>query len=87
MQIENLNGRNRYVPLDDMQFADIVEGLREATESVVELDDKQRVERLLARVEQAVDVVLVERNISIASERGTSFEGGPRRAGAADRNF
>lgn len=87
MQIESLNGRNRYVPLDDMQFADIVEGLREATESVVELDDKQRVERLLARVEQAVDVVLVERNTSIASERGTSFEGAPRRAGAADRKF
>lgn len=77
----------RYTPLCHLQAGDIVAALREYLPCVVDEEDRERVEKVLRKCESSLDIVLVSRHASIASERGTSFEGGPRRAGAVDRKF
>ena len=62
MNFNNLAGRNRYTPLDDLSFGDVLEALREATVSVCEVEDQERVQRLLERLSSAVDLVVVEKN-------------------------
>jgi hypothetical protein len=76
-----------YRPLDHLEAGDLVAALREWVASVVDVEDHERVEKLLRKCESSLDIVLVSRHATIASERGTSFEGAPRRAGAADRKF
>lgn len=76
-----------YSPLTHLQAGDIVAALREHLDCVVDEEDRERVEKLLRKCESSLDIVLVSRHASIASERGTSFEGGPRRAGVADCKF
>ncbi|RCT00205.1 hypothetical protein BAURA86_03226 [Brevibacterium aurantiacum] len=75
-----------YRAISHLEAGDIVAALREWVECVVDDEDQGRVEKLLRRCESSLDIVLVSRTSSIASERGTSFEGGPRRAGASDLN-
>jgi len=77
----------RYTALSHLQAGDIVAALREYLECVVDEEDRERVEKVLRKCESSLDIVLVSRHALIASERGTSFEGAPRRAGAADRRF
>lgn len=76
-----------YSPLSHLEAGDLVAALREWVACVVEIEDQERVEKLLRKCESSLDIVLVSRHASIASERGTSFEGAPRRVGAADRKF
>lgn len=55
-------GRFSYSPLDHLQFGDVLEAVREATCTVAEVEDRDRVKRLLDRLERAVDVVLIEKH-------------------------
>lgn len=75
-----------YCPISHEEAGDLVAGLREWVACVVDDEDRERVEKLLRKCESSLDVVLVSRPSSRASERGTSFEGAPRRVGASDLN-
>ena len=66
-----------YRPIGLLQSGDVVAALREWRECVVEIEDRERVDALLRECESSIDIVVVSKNSSIASERGTSFEGGP----------
>lgn len=75
-----------YNGLDHEDAGELVSAVRDWSYSVAEIEDSERVLRLLERLERAVDVVLVEQPASRPSERGTSFEGAPRRVGESDLN-
>ena len=60
--VQMCNGRFGYSALNDREFGDGLEAVREATCSVVESSDRDRVQRLLERLERAVDVVVVEKH-------------------------
>lgn len=75
-----------YRPITHLEAGDMVAALREWVECVVEVEDRERVEKLLRNCESSLDIVLVSRPSPRASERGTSFEGGPRRVGVSGLN-
>lgn len=76
-----------YCPLTLLEGGDVVAALQEwVAACVVDDEDRERAEKLLRKCESSLDIVLVSRHASIASERGTSFEGGPRRVGASGLN-
>lgn len=75
-----------YKPLSHFEAGDLVAALQEWVACVVDDEDRERVEKLLRKCESSLDIVLVSRPTSRASERGTSFEGAPRRVGASDLN-
>lgn len=68
-----------YNGLDHDDAGELVSAVRDWLYSVVESDDRERVDRLLNRLESAVDVVLVEKRSPIAVEPGgtSGLTGGP----------
>jgi molybdopterin-guanine dinucleotide biosynthesis protein len=65
----------RYSPLSHLQAGDVVAALREWVEVVVEVEDRERVDKLIHRFESALDVVLVEKHFFRAGEIGTILPG------------
>lgn len=86
MVMRMYEGNFSYRSISHLEAGDVVSALREWAECVVEDEERDRVEDLLHDCESALDVVLVSKRSSRASERGTSFEGAPRWASALDRN-
>lgn len=80
----NMNDSNFiYCPISHEESGDLVAALREWVDGVVDEEDRDRVEKLLRKCESSLDVVLVSRPSSRASERGTSSDGGPCRVGTS----